>query len=127
MSIIYYVVILFIPDVTLFVDVPAGVTQEEGHTEVLHLPSAVLAFLFIARRIQPSPPFPSSTVKSSFVYPRTNRSALHLLGIILLFLLLFFVSMRTSNNNITLEIKISKQQKMYVWSSLKIVYMSYVR
>ena len=36
------------------VDVPAGVTQEEGHTGFLiHLPSAVLAFLFLARRSQP--------------------------------------------------------------------------
>ena len=35
-------------------DVPAGVTQEEGHTEFLiHLPSAVLALIFLARRIQP--------------------------------------------------------------------------
>ena len=35
-------------------DVPAGVTQEEGHTGVLiHLPSAVRALIFIARRIQP--------------------------------------------------------------------------
>ena len=36
-----------------FVDVPAGVTQEEGHTGFLHVPSAVLAFIFLARRIQP--------------------------------------------------------------------------
>ena len=43
----------FILDVRL-VDVPAGVTQEEGHTGFLHLPSAVLALIFIARRIQPS-------------------------------------------------------------------------
>ena len=42
----------FILDVKL-VDVPAGVTQEEGHTGFLHLPSAVLALLFLARRIQP--------------------------------------------------------------------------
>ena len=35
-------------------DVPAGVTQEEGHTGFLHLPSAVLALIFIARRFQPS-------------------------------------------------------------------------
>ena len=35
------------------VDVSAGVTQEEGHTGFLHLPSAVLAFIFLARRIQP--------------------------------------------------------------------------
>ena len=35
-------------------DVPAGVTQEEGHTGFLiHLPSAVHAFIFLARRIQP--------------------------------------------------------------------------
>ena len=35
-------------------DVPAGVTQEEGHTEFLHhLLSAVRAFIFLARRIQP--------------------------------------------------------------------------
>ena len=31
-----------------------GVTQEEGLTGFLHLPSAVLALIFIARRIQPS-------------------------------------------------------------------------
>ena len=35
-----------------FVDVPAGVTQE-GHTGFLHLPFAVLALIFLARRIQP--------------------------------------------------------------------------
>ena len=34
-------------------DVPAGVTQEEGLTGFLHLPSAVLALIFLARRIQP--------------------------------------------------------------------------
>ena len=35
-------------------DVPAGVTQEESHTGFLtHLPSAVLALIFLARRIQP--------------------------------------------------------------------------
>ena len=35
-------------------DVPAGVTQEEGHTGILiHLPSAVRALIFVARRIQP--------------------------------------------------------------------------
>ena len=34
-------------------DVPAGVTQEEGHTEFLiHLFSAVRASIFLARRIQ---------------------------------------------------------------------------
>ena len=35
------------------VDVPAGVTQEEGHTVFLHLPSAVLALIFIVGRILP--------------------------------------------------------------------------
>ena len=35
-------------------DVPAGVTHEEGHTGFLiHLPSAVRALIFVARRIQP--------------------------------------------------------------------------
>ena len=35
-------------------DVPAGVTQEEGRTGFLiHLLSAVRAFIFLARRIQP--------------------------------------------------------------------------
>ena len=47
------VVIPFILDVRL-VGVPAGVTQEEGHTGFfIHLPSAVLALIFLARRIQP--------------------------------------------------------------------------
>ena len=30
-----------------------GVTQEEGHTGLLHLPLAVIALIFVARRIQP--------------------------------------------------------------------------
>ena len=47
------VVIPFILDVRL-VDAPAGVTQEESHTGFLHLPSALLASMFIARKIQPS-------------------------------------------------------------------------
>ena len=35
-------------------DVPAGVIQEEGHTEFLiHLLSAVRALIFLARRNQP--------------------------------------------------------------------------
>ena len=33
-------------------DVPAGVTQEEDHSGFLPLTSAVLAFVFLARRIQ---------------------------------------------------------------------------
>ena len=38
-----------------FVDVQAGVTQEEGQTGFLHLPFAGLALNFIARTIQPFP------------------------------------------------------------------------
>ena len=35
-------------------DVPAGVTQEEGHTGFLiHLLSAMHALIFLARRVQP--------------------------------------------------------------------------
>ena len=48
------VAIPFLLDVRL-VDVPAGVTQEKGHTGFLiRLPSAVLSLIFIARRIRPS-------------------------------------------------------------------------
>ena len=48
-------------------DVPAGVTQEKGHTGFLiYLPSAVRALIFLAKRIQVSHSFPSSTVKSNF-------------------------------------------------------------
>ena len=44
---------IFILDVRL-VDTPARVTPEEGHTGFLiHLSSAVLALIFLARRIQP--------------------------------------------------------------------------
>ena len=50
-------------------DVPAGVTQEEGHTGFfIHLLSAVRALVYLARRIQFSLSFSSSTVKSNFVY-----------------------------------------------------------
>ena len=49
-------------------DVLAGVTREEGHTEFpIHLPSAARAFIFLAREGF-SHSFPSSTVKSNFVY-----------------------------------------------------------
>ena len=48
------VVVPFIQDVRL-VDAPAGVTQVEGQTRLLHLPSSVFAFVFVAKRIQPSP------------------------------------------------------------------------
>ena len=36
------------------VDALAGITREESRTGFLHLPSAVHALIFIARRIQPS-------------------------------------------------------------------------
>ena len=56
--------------ISVILDVPAGVTQEEGHTGFLiHLPSAVLAFIFSREGF--NRPFPSSTVKSNFVFPRT--------------------------------------------------------
>ena len=65
-SVCVCVVIPFILDVRL-VDVPAGVTQEESHTGFLHLPSAVLALILFAREGF-NRSFPSSTVKSNFVY-----------------------------------------------------------
>ena len=35
-------------------DAPVGVIQEEGHIGFLHLPSGVLALVFIAKKIEPS-------------------------------------------------------------------------
>ena len=71
------VVIPFILDVRL-VDVPAGVTQEEGHTGIIHLPSAVLALTFLARRIQPFISLVDREVEfcRNFVYKQINRSPL---------------------------------------------------
>ena len=60
---------------SLFLDVPAGVTQEEGHTGFPHIRSAVLALVFLARRIQAFS-FPRRP-KSNFVYQRINRSPLN--------------------------------------------------
>ncbi|CAM9152638.1 unnamed protein product, partial [Ascophyllum nodosum] len=51
----------FILDVRL-VGAPVGVTQED-HTGFLHLPSAVLALIFITRRIQPSLSFVDQEVE----------------------------------------------------------------
>ena len=46
-------VCVFFPLTSSSLDVPAGVTQEEGHTGFLiHLLSAVRALIFLARRIQ---------------------------------------------------------------------------
>ena len=58
-------------------DVPAGVTQEEGHTGFLiHLPSAVRALIFLAGRIQLL--FSLVDREVEFVYKGFNRS--HLVG-----------------------------------------------
>ena len=67
------VVIPFILDVRL-VDVPAGVTQEEGHTGFRHLHSAVLCLIFLARRIQPFLSLVDREVE--FCLQRINRSSL---------------------------------------------------
>ena len=83
------VVFAFILDVRL-VDVTAGVTKEKGHTGFLiHLPSAVLASTFLARRVQPSLSFVDREVK----FLCTNELiVLHLLGIFLfLFLCVCFL------------------------------------
>ena len=63
-------------------DVPAGVTQEEGHTGFLiHLPSAVRALIFVARRIQPF----LSLVDRDVEFLCTNKLiVLHPLGIFIL-------------------------------------------
>ena len=59
-------------------DAPAGVTQEEEHTGFLiHLPSAVLTLIFLARRIQPS----HSLIDREVEFLCTHEIiALHLLG-----------------------------------------------
>ena len=69
------IVIPFILHVRLLVDAPAGVTQEEGHTGFLHLPSAVIALIFLARRVQPSLSLVDREVEFC-VHPRNNRSPL---------------------------------------------------
>ena len=82
------VVIPSILDVRL-VDVPAGVIQE-GHTGSLHLPSAVLAFILIARRIQLSLSLVEREVE--FCVP-TTLIVLHLLG--MFFVFVFFCVRKT--------------------------------
>ena len=52
----------------------SGATQEEGHTGVLHLPSAMFALIFSREGF--SHPIPSSIMKSKFVYPRIDRCPL---------------------------------------------------
>ena len=66
-------------------DVPAGVTQEEGHTGFLHL-SAVRALIFLARRIQPF----LSLVDREVKFLCTNDLiVLHPLGIFFIYFLCF--------------------------------------
>ena len=67
------VVISLILDVRL-VDAPAGVTQEECHTGFLHLPSAMLVFIFISRRFQSSLSLVDREVE--LCVPTNNRSPL---------------------------------------------------
>ena len=69
-------------------DVPAGVTQEEGHTGFLiHLPSAVRALIFVVRRIQPF----LSLVDRSRILCTNELIVLHPLGI---FILVFYFLVR---------------------------------
>ena len=64
-------------------DVPAGVTQEEGHTGFLiHLPSAVRALIFFAKRIQPLFSLVDREVEFCVL---TILIVLHLLGIFFFF------------------------------------------
>ena len=67
-------------------DVPAGVTQEEGHTGFLILLSAVHALIFLARRIQP---FLSLADREVEFCALTILIVLHPLGIFI-FVFLFF-------------------------------------
>ena len=67
-------------------DVLAGVTQEEGHTGFLiHLPSAVHALIFLARRIQPF---------LSLVDHEVEFCVLHSLGIFIFYLFYFYFLVR---------------------------------
>ena len=61
-------------------DVPAGVTQEEGNTGFsIHLLSAVLALIFLARRIQPFLSLVDREVE--FILCTNDLIVLHPLGI----------------------------------------------
>ena len=70
-------------------DVPAGVTQEKGHTGFfIHLPSAVRALIFLARTIQP---FLSLVDREVKFLCANDLIVLHSLGI---FIFLFFFLVR---------------------------------
>ena len=60
-----FVIPFIILDVRLLVDAPAGFAQEKGHTGSLHLPSAVLALVFISRK-DSAVPFPRSLLSQIF-------------------------------------------------------------
>ena len=94
------VVIPFILDVRL-VDVTAGVTQEEDQTGFLHLPAAVLALIFVARRIQPSLFLVDREVE--FCVP-TNQSFSTWWALLLLILLLLYnvYFLAANKNSITI-------------------------
>ena len=71
-------------------DVPAGVTQEEGHTGFfIHL-SAVRALIFLARRMQPFLSLVDREVESC-VLPGNDLIVLHPLGIFYFCFLVFLV------------------------------------
>ena len=67
-------------------DIPAGVTPEEGHTGFLHLPSAVPALIFLAR-------LEKDSAKSFSLVDRE----VDLLGIIYLFIRYIFVGENPSS------------------------------
>ena len=60
-------------------DAPGRVTQEEGHTAFLRLPSAVLASNFYREKVS-AVPFSRRLCKSNFMYPRISRSPLVAVG-----------------------------------------------
>ena len=81
---VFFPFILDIKYSSLGVIPPAGVTQEEGHTRFfIHLPSAVSALIFLARRIQPF----LSLVDREVEFLGTNDLIVfHSLGIFYLFI-----------------------------------------
>ena len=82
---------------------PAGVTQEEGHTEFLHLPSAVLGLNFLSRRIQP---FFFLVDREVDFWVVADQSFVQLLGI-----LFFFVRKNPSSFDDTkFELKSQRQK-----------------
>ena len=73
-------------------DVPAGVTQDEGHTGFsIHLPSAVHALIFLAKKIQPSLYLVDREVELCVL--TTNRSSP--VGHFLIYFNLFFWSKKS--------------------------------